>query len=142
MARYFQPVLWKSLRTGRFDLADLALYLVTPLWFLLNAVYAVANVGNSIYRWVDFPPDPAMTLLGSAFGVLYFACGLRLARLSVLRNLPYIAVYLLVFPVFGTAQVLWSLVRVRESRWFHTPHSARLDAHLERATFEGTQSSR
>jgi hypothetical protein len=51
----------------------------------------------------------------------------------VVKNLPHILIYLLVFPLFGTAQVLWSLVNVRETRWYHTPHSARLDPQIEAA---------
>ncbi len=133
LGRYFWPVLLHSLRTLRLDLADLAFYLVTPVWFVFNALYVVANAGNSAFHWVYFPPDPRMTALGSAFGILYFAVGLKLARESVLKNLPYAILYLLVFPLFGTAQILWSLVKVRETRWYHTPHSARLDPQIEAA---------
>jgi cellulose synthase/poly-beta-1,6-N-acetylglucosamine synthase-like glycosyltransferase len=133
LSRYFWPVLLHSLRTFRLDLADLAFYLITPLWFILNMVYGLANAGNSIFRWVNFPPDPWMTALGSAFGVLYFYAGLKLAKEPALKNLPYVILYLLVFPLFGTAQVLWSLIKVRETRWYHTPHSARLDPKIEAA---------
>jgi cellulose synthase/poly-beta-1,6-N-acetylglucosamine synthase-like glycosyltransferase len=131
LARYFWPVALRSLFHARLDLMDLALYLVTPLWFFLNMLYVVANAANSMFMWVHFPPDPWMTALGSAFGILYFAAGLKLAKEPVLKNLPFIAVYLLVFPLFGTAQVLWSLIRIRETRWYHTPHSARLDPKVD-----------
>jgi cellulose synthase/poly-beta-1,6-N-acetylglucosamine synthase-like glycosyltransferase len=128
---YFWPVLLRSIGSRRLDLADLAVYLVTPLWFFMNALYVVANAGNSAFGWVNFPPDPWMTALGSVFGIVYFGWGLRLAKVPVARNLPYIAVYLLVFPIFGTAQVLWSLMKIRETRWYHTPHSARLDPQVK-----------
>lgn len=133
LGRYFWPVLSRSLRTFRLDLADLAIYLITPLWFIFNTMYVVANAANSLFKWVYFPPDPWMTFVGSAFGILYFGVGLKLARESVVKNLPHILIYLLVFPLFGTAQVLWSLVNVRETRWYHTPHSARLDPQIEAA---------
>jgi cellulose synthase/poly-beta-1,6-N-acetylglucosamine synthase-like glycosyltransferase len=133
LSRYFWPVLGRSLRTFRLDLADLAFYLVTPLWFVLNTVYVVANAANSVFQWVYFPPDPFMTVFGSVFGIAYFAAGLKLAKERPLKNLPYVMIYLLVFPLFGTAQVLWSLVKVRETRWYHTPHSARLDPQIEAA---------
>jgi cellulose synthase/poly-beta-1,6-N-acetylglucosamine synthase-like glycosyltransferase len=133
LGRYFWPVVFRSLRRARLDLLDLAIYLVTPLWFFLNTLYVVANAGNTLFGWADFPPDPWMTAIGSLFGVVYFGAGLKLAKEPVLKNLLHIALYLLVFPLFGTAQVLWSLVRVRETRWYHTPHSARLDPAVELA---------
>lgn len=133
LGRYFWPVLLHSLRHLRLDLADLAIYLITPLWFVLNTLYVVANGANSVFMWVYFPPDPLMTAFGSAFGILYFTAGLRMAKEPAIKNLPYIILYLLVFPLFGTAQVLWSLVKVRETRWYHTPHSARLDPQIEAA---------
>jgi hypothetical protein len=73
-----------------------------------------------------------MTAFGSLFGIVYFGAGLKIAKEPVWKNLPSIAIYLLIFPLFGTAQVLWSLVRIRETRWYHTPHSARLDPRFER----------
>lgn len=133
LSSFFWPVLLRSLRTLRLDLADLAFYLITPLWFIFNMLYVIANGANTVFQWVYFPPDPFMTALGSAFGILYFATGLKLAKEQPLKNLPYVILYLLVFPLFGTAQVLWSLIKIRETRWYHTPHSARLDPQIEAA---------
>lgn len=129
--KYFWPILRFGLSRKRIDLLDLSVYLFTPAWFIINALYVGINLLNEFFPFSPYAPNPLLTLLASAFGVLYCAVGLRLARIKVLENLPYLAVYLILFPLLGTIQCFLGLLRIKESRWYHTQHCARLDPSLE-----------
>ncbi|MGQ9525463.1 MAG: glycosyltransferase family 2 protein, partial [Armatimonadota bacterium] len=65
--KYFLPVLWKGIVARRADLVDLALYLLAPAWVFLNVIYGLANVVNSAFHIHPFPPDPMITIVGTAF---------------------------------------------------------------------------
>jgi len=129
--KYFLPVLWSGIVRRRADVVDLALYLVAPAWVFMNALYGLANIANSAFHIHPFPPDPVTTAVGAVFGVAYFAAGLRMARIPVLRNLPLVLAFLALFPVATTMQVVWGLVRINERRWYHTKHQAKLDPQIQ-----------
>jgi cellulose synthase/poly-beta-1,6-N-acetylglucosamine synthase-like glycosyltransferase len=128
--KYFLPVLRKGVAERRADIVDLALYLFAPVWIVMNVVYGAANLINSAFNIVVFPPDPAVTVAGTVFGLAYFAAGLRMAGIPVLKNLALVMVLLALYPTAATVQVVWGLFRINERRWYHTPHGAKLDPEI------------
>ncbi|HEY3283886.1 MAG TPA: glycosyltransferase family 2 protein, partial [Armatimonadota bacterium] len=129
--RFFVPILLGSLLRRRRFLLDLAVYLFAPVWVLLNLLYLGANTLNSVAHIVVVQPSPLMALFSSAFGLLYFAAGLRMARIPILRNVPLVIMFLVFFPLLGAIQVVIGLLLINEKRWYHTKHGAKLDPRIE-----------
>lgn len=129
--RYFLPTVLHGLWRRRRYLIDLAVYLFVPVWVLLNLCYVGANLLNSVAHIVVVKPSPLMALFSSAFGVLYFAAGLRMARIPILRNVPLVIIFLVFFPLLGAIQVVLGLLLINEKRWYHTRHGAKLDPRIE-----------
>lgn len=129
--RFFLPCLWQGLVQRNLRLWDMAIYLITPAWLIFALIYGILNAINTLFSIVQLPPNPFMTIFGIVYALLYVPSGIFFSGIPVLRNIPYIFIYMILIPVLGMMECLFGLIRVGKRSWFHTPHKAKLDEEIK-----------
>ncbi|MBI4276989.1 MAG: glycosyltransferase family 2 protein [Armatimonadetes bacterium] len=125
----------RLLGRGIFHLDLLALdtlyYLASPLVGVLVGTYIVVGL---LLQFNGLRQDPlGGPILAIALSAIYWAAylpaGLLMERIP-LRNYPLFAVASLVVPLLWIGLCGYAFLRLRETRWYHTAHSAQLDASI------------
>lgn len=140
MTRYAGKLLWKAIRRRNKVAMDAALYLSLPM---LMTVWFFLWIAGTVVLWKPFGLmsgyDPVWSLGTPGFAVsILFTFWWILTPLYALKleGTPVKGYWYTSLVMFGLAWVMlmlfiYGLVKRNEKRWWHTRHSASLDAGIE-----------